>query len=215
MGTYEVNVAGELLAGALVTLKMLAWVWIPAIPLAVLLAFRFSHLDWFSKIISSASSASAVVPTLVILFWMHYPLQEMLGVVWPPVATSIGVLFVVVFASTLGVLVEEFRRQRAGFFSAAKVLGIADYELARKVLLPNSLNVAVPRLLVLVIASVHMTMFASLIGVEEIFRVTLRLNAQMLKPVYLFTLMALTYVCLCAPLFLFAEIWKKKLATNY
>ena len=215
MGTGEISVAKELFAGAMVTLQMLGWIWLPAIPLSIFLAFRYSNVDWFRRFVSVVASASTVVPALVVLFWIHYPLQELFGVVWPPLVTSVVVLFLIVFASMLSILVDEFRRQRRGFVFAAKVLGITDRELARRVLLPTSLAVAVPRCLALAIASVHMTMFASLIGVEEIFRVTLRLNAQMLKPVQLFTLMALTYVCLCAPLYLIAEIWKKRLAPNY
>lgn len=55
-------------------------------------------------------------------------------------------------------------------------------------------------------------MFASLIGVEELFRVVQRLNAQMLRPVELYTALAASYAALCLPLYLAANYLNERLA---
>jgi polar amino acid transport system permease protein len=105
---------------------------------------------------------------------------------------------------------EEMRKLKETYGNAADVLGLKRSYFIKKIIFPAaSLNV-LPRMLNLGIVSIHMTMFASLIGVEELFRVSLRLNAEYLQPIEIFTFMALLYAAICLPLYFLAFVISKK-----
>ena len=73
---------GLLFQGFLTTLKLLGLIVLFGIPLGTLLgvvAGRYSPKLNF--LIKTARFFTKVIPVLVFLFWLHYPLQELLGVV--------------------------------------------------------------------------------------------------------------------------------------
>lgn len=204
----------EILAGSLVTVKMAFAAWAVSLPLAVFVALRAARLPTLRRVVAVLSSGFVVIPFLAILFWVHYPLQNLLGVVWPPFYTCTVLLGVYISLSATEMLSSELIRLKGEYEDTAKVLGVRQQELLKKVVFPTSIYVSAPRLLTLAIVSIHITMFGSLIGVEELFRVILRLNARLLQPVELFSFMALAYTVLCLPLYLVAWWLQRFLARN-
>ena len=79
-----------------------------------------------------------------------------------------------------------------------------------KVVFKTALRKSIPQLLTLVISTVHMSMFISLIGGDDLLRQVLRANARDPDPIALFTLMGAFYCMICVPLFLLGEYIKKK-----
>ena len=163
-----------------------------------------------------SSALLTAIPLLAVLFWMHYPLQMMLAVVWPPVASSIVVLSIFVAVNFANIGLTAALGVHRNYAEVVTVLAIPDRAYFQSVLLPTAARSALPQVLTLAISTIHLTMFASLIGVEELFRVTQRLNAQYLKPVELYTAMALAYALICAPLYLVASRVRTRLSqTGY
>jgi ABC-type amino acid transport system permease subunit len=56
----------------------------------------------------------------------------------------------------------------------------------------------------------HTTLFASLISVEEIFRVAQRINAQIYRPVEIYTALGVFFLLVCLPVTGFAFWLKRK-----
>src|SRR5205823_5976573 len=83
---------------------------------------------------------------------------------------------------------------------AAQVCGLSTRETALKIQLPLVLQQSLPGLLMLQINMLQATLFASLISVEEIFRVAQRINATVYRPVQIYTALALFFLLICLPL---------------
>ena len=206
--------ATEFLFGIYGTLSMACLAWAFGLPVGVGLSFwslRFSRYGWY---LSALSIAFAALPFLAVLFWFHYPLQSILGVVWSPFFTSVLLLAVFVAISSGEILAAEMREVRKGILDSADVLGIPTGLLIRRVIFPTATQNALPRLLTLAVGSIHMTMFSSLIGVEELFRISMRINAEYLQPIKVFTVMALIYMLMCLPLYYLSHRLSKRLKAN-
>jgi polar amino acid transport system permease protein len=63
---------------------------------------------------------------------------------------------------------------------------------------------------VLQVGMLHATLFASLISVEEIFRVSQRINSTIYRPVEIYTALALFFLMVCLPINLLAAYLKKR-----
>lgn len=200
----------DLAVGAARTLSLAVIAWLVGLPLGITLSFVATRGGERSMALKGGAVFVSVVPFLATLFWLHYPLQVLLGVVWPPYFTAAALLAVFVSLSVGDVVADEMHRVRARLLESALVLGLPATAFMKRVAFPASLQASVPRLLTVGIASIHMTMFASLIGVEELFRVSQRINAHVLRPVEVFTVMALVYAGLCLPLYAVAAAVQKR-----
>jgi ABC-type amino acid transport system permease subunit len=67
----------------------------------------------------------------------------------------------------------------------------------------------IPSLLSLQVNMLQLTLFASFISVEEIFRVSQRINALIYKPIEIYTALAILFLIICLPLNGLA-LWLKK-----
>lgn len=200
----------DILYGLGITVSLFSVTWLISLPISLLISvvvFLNPGIRLSAKIFSVFFS---ITPLLAILFWFHYPAQTLLGIVVNPYQTSILVLTLFVVANASDILIETMFDINRRYVDAIKVLGISWKHYLRKALLPVTVYTAVPRLLSLAVMSVHATMFTSLIGVEELFRITQRLNSQYLKPVELFSVMAIGYIAICLPLYLLAMYTKHR-----
>src|SRR5262249_25533006 len=123
------------------------------------------------------------VPILVFLFWIHYPLQELLHLVIDPFFTAAFVLTIintVAVSDAVRAVLADIPGQSV---LAAKVCGLSPFATWLYIKLPLTIRQLIPALLPIQINMLHATLFASLISVEEIFRVTQRINSQIYRPV--------------------------------
>jgi len=139
------------------------------------------------------------IPILVFLFWAHFPLQQLLGVVLDPFFTASVVLSVVnvvaISDSTRSVL-DDFPTQ---YVLAARSCGLSSRETFARIELPIIARQLIPTLLPIQVSILHATLFASLISVEEVFRVAQRINAQIYRPVQIYTALALFFLAVSLP----------------
>jgi ABC-type amino acid transport system permease subunit len=64
------------------------------------------------------------------------------------------------------------------------------------------------------ITMLQATLFASLISVDEIFRVAQQVNSLVYKPVEIYSMLAVLFIAICAPLHLLANFLKNKFTRN-
>lgn len=139
------------------------------------------------------------IPILVFLFWLHYPAQAMFNIVVDPFYTAALTLTIVnIFgvADIVRAALSDFPKQ---YITAAKVTGLTKKQMILNIQLPLILRQVIPALLVLQVVMLHTTLFASLISVEEIFRVAQRINAQIYKPVEIYTALGVFFLAVSLP----------------
>lgn len=152
-------------------------------------------------------------PFLVLLFWMHYPFQIILGIVVPPFITAaltLSAVNVFLVADLVRGVLEDFPTQ---YLMAGDVAGLSRRRIALSIQLPIALRQLLPRVLLVQIVMLHGSLFASLISVDEVFRVAQRINSRIYKPVEIYTLLAALFLVVTLPLYALAA-WLRRRFTR-
>jgi polar amino acid transport system permease protein len=195
--------------GLAVTMKLCLIIWSTGIIGGAALGIAAARYpEEFGWPVRAASFFVQSMPLLVLLFWLHYPAQAVFNVVIDPFITA---AFTFAIVNMFGVAelirgaIVDFPKQ---YLTAAKVTGLDAKTTVFKIQLPLIFREVLPPLLILQVTMLHCTLFASLISVEEIFRVAQRINAQIYKPVEIYTALGLFFVAVCIPITLLAA-WLK------
>ena len=184
-----------------VTLRLSVIVWISGIVLGS--ALGAASNQWPTVLGRPTYVLSFVLsglPVLVLLFWFHYPMQAVFHVVIEPFYTAAGVL---AFVNIFGVsdlvrrALNDFPNQ---YLVAARVCGLSPSQTVLHIQLPIVLRQVLPGLLLLQVVMLQSTLFASLISVDEIFRVAQRINAQIYRPVEIYSALGILFLAICLPL---------------
>jgi len=216
MSVFDIIVTYKegLLAGLFVTLKLCLIIWSSGIVIGTILGYLGSkyrkEVGGFS---SSASFVLSGIPVLILLFWLHYPLQAILNVSIDPfytAALAISIINVFAVADLVRSALINFPVQ---YSLAAKVCGLTQKETFIKIEFPIILRQIIPTVLSLQVNMLQLTLFASFISVEEIFRVSQRINALIYKPIEIYTALAIFFLIICLPLNGLA-IWLKRKYTR-
>ena len=137
---------------------------------------------------------------LVLLFWVHYPLQASLHVVIPPFITAAFVLTMLSAVAVADIVRDALNTFDQEYVNAGVVCGLSPMQIFRYVQVPIFLRRVIPALLRVQVNTLHMTLFASLISVDEIFRISQRINAETYRPIQIFTALALLFLLISLPL---------------
>ena len=187
--------------GLIVTFQLALIVWFAGLSIGTLLGVLGAKWNLFigipSRVLSFALSG---VPILVFLFWLHYPMQTMLGVVIDPFITAALTLTIInafAVADVIRGVLSDFPKQ---YVTAGMVCGMTPVQLLIYIQLPIVLRQTVPVLLMIQVNMLQATLFASLISVPEIFRVAQQINSQIYKPVEIYTALGILFLCICLPL---------------
>jgi His/Glu/Gln/Arg/opine family amino acid ABC transporter permease subunit len=203
-----------LLAGAITSIELATVAWVGGLLIGVSLGvWRASHSKGAPRRgIAGLSMIASSIPVMVYLLWCHYPLQAALGINVKPFITA-ATVFTFYNALAIGETVRSAIEDLPLALSfAAKTTGVHSAVYTRYIVVPLALRAALPGYLVSQVAVLHMTLFASLISVDELFRVTQRINAIEYNAVGVFSLLALFYLILSFPLLLMARIANERLA---
>ena len=199
------------LQGLSVTLQLSAIIWITGVVLGAaigVLSNRYKvGVGLPARITSFLLSG---IPILVFLFWLHYPAQAMFDIVVDPFYTAALTLSIVnIFgvADLVRTALDDFPKQ---YLTAAKVSGLTKKQTIVNIQLPLIFRQVLPGLLLLQVMMLHTTLFASLISVEEIFRVAQRINAQIYRPVEIYTALGVFFLMVSLPINGFALWFKAK-----
>lgn len=204
-----------LLSGLFVTLGLSLIVWLSGLIFGILfgaLAYKQRESTGFALKIFSFLLAST--PVLVLLYWLHYPLQAMLGIVVIPFVTAafaLSLINVISVAQIVRDALDEFPEQ---YVTAGKVCGLTSKEIFAKIQFPIIFRQTIPQFLTLQVNMLQLTLFTSLISVQELFRVAQQINSQIYKPIEIYTALAIFFIAICLPINLLAYWLKKKYTRN-
>lgn len=211
MSVVDILIAYHLafLQGLWVTLELCLVVWTCGLALGVALGVAGAHCpESWGRLTRGGSFMFSAIPTLVILFWLHYPAQAVFRVVVDPFYTACLTLSLVnIFGvgETVRQAVSDFPQQ---YVTAGRVCGLPRRDLILNIQLPILFRQLLPGLMVQQVAMLHMTLFASIISVEEIFRVAQRINSTIYRPVEIYTALAMFFLLVCLPINLAAAYLK-------
>lgn len=195
------NYGSSMFSGLKVTLALSVIIWSSGIIIGSLLGILSSRLRIIAVPAKTFTIILSGIPALVFLFWMHYPLQTLLDVVWKPfntAALSLSIINIFLVSDLVRGSIKDFPQQ---YYWSAKVCGLNEREINLKIRLPILLRQIIPGLLIIQITMLQSTLFASLISVDELFRTAQRINSLIYQPVPIYTLLALFFIIVCVPLY--------------
>lgn len=202
--------------GFITTLELLGAIMAIGLPLGTLLGIVGGKFNTeLGTIIKGARFITKVIPVLVLLFWFHYPLQSMLGIVVNPFLTTIVALGIINIISTAFVISTELQLLPRSYREAGITLGMTSSQIVRYIELPLLVRRTLPQLLLNQAAMLEYTLFASLISVPELFRVAQTINAMVYKPVVIYSLLVVFFLMILGPLHLFIRRIQKKYVAEY
>lgn len=191
----------EFLYGLMVTVQLCSLIWPIGILGGVLLGV--AGAKWKLAVGVPSKVASFIlsgVPVLVFLFWLYYPFQYLLGISIKPfytAAAALGIVNIFLVADLIRGVLNDFPSQ---YVMAAKVCGLSDRQTVMDIQLPIISRQVLPNLLFIQVGMLQATLFASLISVEEIFRIAQRINSEVYRPVEIYTALAVFFLLVCLPL---------------
>lgn len=205
----------EYLLGLWMTLKLCSIIW----PLGIVTgtALGIAGARWKRAIGLPSKTASFLlsgIPVLVFLFWLHFPLQSILGLVIDPFYTSVAALSIVnmlLVADLLRGILNDFPTQ---YIMAARVCGMSQRQTVLSIQLPIIFRQVIPSLLFIQVSMLQATLFASLISVDEIFRIAQRINSEVYRPVEIYTALAVMFLAVCLPMHSIAYWLKARYTRN-
>jgi ABC-type amino acid transport system permease subunit len=188
-------------AGLMGTLKLCGVAWLGGLVGGSAIALG---AEWYPRLIQRPALAlrwvTEAVPILVLLFWLHYPLQAALGVTISPFVTTAALLTVLNALAVFSILTEAIAGIPREFVEVARVSGVARRRMFWLIKVPLALRPALGPLTSAQVNVLQLSIFGGLISVEELFRVSQRINALVYRPVEVYTGLALFFVVVCLPL---------------
>jgi polar amino acid transport system permease protein len=164
----------------------------------------------FMVLVRLFAIAFGAIPVLVLLMWLHYPAQALLGIVIDPFITTavaltmVNIVFVADTVSrTIDILPSEWTL-------AARTSGLSEADTLKYITLPLSFRQLVGPLVLIQIYMMQCTIFGSLISVQEIFRTIQTVNSLEYRPVELYSLLVLFFLVVCGPLHIIAHVAASK-----
>ena len=199
-----------------VTLRLCLLIWSAGLIIGTVLGVAGAH--WRRSVGLTTRGISFFltgVPVLVVLFWLHYPAQALAGVVIDPfftAAIALSVINIFSVADTVRPVLERFPGE---FATAARVCGLSRLQTLRHIQLPLVFHQIAPPLLTIQVTMLQATLFASLISVNEIFRVAQQINAIEYRPIEIYTALAVFFLAICLPLNAIAYFLQRRFSRNF
>ena len=182
-----------LLSGLEVTLTLCAIAWAAGLTGGVAVAFVGARFPGMHRALGGLHTLVTAVPFLILLFWLHYPLQTLLGWVIPPFVTAAIALSGWNVLVVADLILKGLRDMPRDLMDAAITCNLPHRVVYRSVVLPVLFRQLFPALLAAQVTVLHLSLFASLISVDELFRVVQRINSLEYMPVQLYALLALFF----------------------
>lgn len=202
-------------SGAGVTLAVSALSWTIGTVAGFVLGILASRSRIGGSALSSLTFGIGAIPALVVLYWFHYPAQTLLSVVISPFVTTVFVLSLINTALVADVVRFSANRLAKEYLEAAYIHGWERSNATWKIEIPLIVRGSAGRIIFIQVTILHMTLFASLISLDELFRVAQRINSIEFRPVEIYTLIAVFYFALSAPLLLLSTWLDKRFGRDF
>lgn len=180
-----------------VTLTFLAILF--AFPIASLLALgRLSPYRVICYPITAYINVVRSSPLLMVMFWTYYTFPMLLG------GANVKVFYAALIALTAFEAAYFAEFIRAGLQSihkdqrmAALATGLKSWHVSLYIIWPQAVRRMLPSLLTQSIIAFQDSTLASMIGLREVVRTTGIINATQVRPIWLYSMLAVIYLCLC------------------
>lgn len=206
----------ELLRGLGVTLALCGVIWFASFTIGSLLGSLAAKSPiWIGIPARAVSAVLAGVPAIVFLFWLHYPAQAMLDIVVNPFVTAavaLSILGIFIVADAVRLILVNFPTQ---YELAGKVCGLSGRQVLIHIKAPIVIRQLVPQFLFIAITLFQMTLFASFISVDEIFRVAQRINSVIYRPIEVFSALAVFCIVVCVPMNLLSQFLQRRFSRDF
>jgi His/Glu/Gln/Arg/opine family amino acid ABC transporter permease subunit len=215
LSTILSRYASEFRGGLAGTFELAAVIWFGGLLFGGIIgifAARHAAIGWSVRLAAFALSG---LPALVLLFWLHYPLQDALGVVINPFYTAAAAFMLLNTAGVAEIVrggLTLFPRQ---YLEAAQVCGLSRQQAMQHIEVPIVLRDILPPLLNLQVVMLQSTLFASLIGVNEIFRSVQRVNAEVQQPIIVYSTLAVFLLVVSLPINGLAIVLARRFRRDY
>lgn len=146
------------------------------------------------SLIDGIAFCIAAIPALVILFWLYYPAQTLFRISLSPFATALTALIIMNTFAVYRIVSDAVRDFPKQYIASALVCGLKKRYIVRYIEAPLLLRAALPRWIDQQVVMLQTSVFASLIAVDEIFRVAQRINSEIYQPVVIYTSMAIIFL---------------------
>lgn len=183
-----------------VTLHLSIIIWTTGILIGGMIGIIGSRSNFINMIIRNFSFLLSGLPVLVLLFWFHYPLQAVLNIVIDPFYTAATVLSLINVFAVSDLVNRVLRDFPTQYLDAAKVSGLNGGAMIFYIQLPIIFRQILPGIISLQVVMLQSTLFASLISVDEIFRMAQRINAQIYRPVEIYSALGVLFLLICLPI---------------
>lgn len=213
MGVFEIlwNYKEALFKGFCVNIQLSVIAWILGLTVGTLLGSIASWNErYLGRFVFFTSASLTAIPALVFLFWLHYPFQGFFNIVIDPFYTTVFTLSIINIFGVSNIIYGAIREIPNEYVIAARVLGVSKKKTFLNIKLPLIIRRVIPSLLLLELNIIHISLFSSFIGVDEIFRTIQRINAIVFRPVELYSSLAIFFLLLCLPIVLISDCLKKK-----
>lgn len=200
--------------GLSTTFQICLMVWLIGIILGAILGLfssKYKVIDMSTKTISFVLSG---VPILVFLFWLHYPAQNYLNISVDPFYTSVFMLSILNLIAVSEIIKTGINNLPGQYVEVAKICGIKTSKIILKIEFPLIIRHILPSLLITQVNMLHMSLFASLISVEEIFRISQRVISIEYKPVEIYSALGIFFLLISLPINGVALYLKKRFSRN-
>jgi polar amino acid transport system permease protein len=186
-----------------------------ALPLGVLLGLaRFSPQRWLRLPVTAWVWVVRGTPLLMVVFWAYFFLPTVTGHKTDQFSTMLIALVVFDAAYLAEIVNAGLRALPRGQLQAALSLGLTRGQALRGVLLPQALRHMLPSLINQFVATIKATSLGTIIGLSELSFIASQINAQVLvKPVEIYTTLALSYFAMCFGLTRIAKLAERRLST--
>ncbi|MDE0533384.1 MAG: amino acid ABC transporter permease [Albidovulum sp.] len=149
-------------------------------------------------------------PLLVQLIWIHFVLPMATGINTTPLASGLIALTLNVTAYFCEIARAGINSVPKGQWEAATALGLRRFPVWTKVILPQALRVMIPPLANMVINIFKATAILSILAVDDLMRVAIRISNSVYKPVEMITSAALIYLVIGSFLAFSADALERK-----
>lgn len=199
------------LTGLYTTLTLCIWVWTLGIIIGSTIGyFSIKKFSFSYKVATIFSSLLSGIPILVLLYWLYYPMQQYMGIEINPLTIAIIAFSLINIFIVADIVRQSLMDLPEKFLLAGKVTGLSKKTILYRIQLPLLIRSVLGPILIVQVTMLHNSIFASLINVDEIFRQIQRVNSIEYKPIELYSILAIFFMCISIPLNSLANYLKKK-----
>jgi polar amino acid transport system permease protein len=153
-------------------------------------------------------------PVLVQLIWFYYAFPELVGISMSPAGAALltlslysGAFFSEIFRG--GILAVD-----KGQWDGARALGMRRGAVMRRIVLPQALRTMTPPLINQIILNLKNTSLVSVLAVPDLLYQSQAITAATYRPLEVYTITAVIYVVLLAPLTAVVEHLERRIAAT-